>query len=218
MTGVNRLPGTTWKACFLGVFLGTAIVGSLGQSSTVESQPAAQVDPTVRELAQQVRELRAAIDDMRTEAAAYRAETAELRRELEAARTQTNGTAASQPVATPSETGNVEMRVAALEESTQLLNGKVDEQYQTKVESASKYKVRLSGIALLNLYSNHGAFENADFPTYVPQPTPFNSGTSLGATLRQSELGLENFRATTCRSPCIREYSSRLFRRLPQHA
>ena len=193
MTGVNRLPGTTWKACFLGVFLGTAIVGSLGQSSTVESQPAAQVDPTVRELAQQVRELRAAIDDMRTEAAAYRAETAELRRELEAARTQTNGTAASQPVATPSETGNVEMRVAALEESTQLLNGKVDEQYQTKVESASKYKVRLSGIALLNLYSNHGAFENADFPTYVPQSTPFNSGTSLGATLRQSELGLEIF-------------------------
>jgi len=83
MTGVNRLPGTTWKACFLGVFLGTAIVGSLGQSSTVESQPAAQVDPTVRELAQQVRELRAAIDDMRTEAAAYRAETAEHPEQVE---------------------------------------------------------------------------------------------------------------------------------------
>jgi hypothetical protein len=35
--------------------------------------------------------------------------------------------------------------------------------------------------------------DNADFPTYVPQPTPFNSGASLGATLRQTEFGLEIF-------------------------
>ncbi len=80
-----------------------------------------------------------------------------------------------------------------MEESSQLLNGKIDEQYQTKVESGSKYKIRLSGIALLNLYANRGSFDNADFPSYVPQPTPFNSGASLGATLRQSELGLEIF-------------------------
>jgi len=33
---------------------------------------------------------------------------------------------------------------------------KVDEQYQTKVESASKYRMRLSGIVLLNLFSNWG--------------------------------------------------------------
>src|SRR6185369_270695 len=129
------------------------------------------------------------------EAAAYRAETAALRRELEAAKTQPTGTAVPQPepAAVPTESADLQNRVAALEESTQLLNGKVDEQYQTKIESASKYKVRLSGIALLNLYSNHGAFDNADFPTYVPQPKPFNSGTSLGATLRQSEIGLEIF-------------------------
>ena len=196
MNGVNHLLGNKWKACFLGVFLGVAVIGSLAQTSTADSQSSsAQVDPTVRELAQQVRELRAAIEEMRTEAAAYRAETAELRRELEATRTLSSGTAMSQPepAVMPSANGNLENRVAALEESTQLLNGKVDDQYQTKIESASKYKVRLSGIALLNLYSNHGAFDNNDFPTYVPQPTPFNSGTSLGATLRQSQVGLEIF-------------------------
>ena len=195
MTGKNRLQETIWKAGLLGVFLGMAVVCSGGQSAAPETQTSAQVDPTVRELAQQVRELRSAIEEMRTEAAAYRAETAELRRELKTTRTQNSGSAASQPqaVAPPSENSNLETRVAALEESSQLLSGKVDEQYQTKVESGSKYKVRLSGIALLNLYSNHGAFDNADFPSYVPQPTPFNSGTSLGATLRQSELGLEIF-------------------------
>jgi len=194
MNGVNHLRGKKWKARFLGAFLGLAVVAGFAQTPAVESPPA-QVDPTVRELAQQVRELRAAIEDMCTEAAAYRAETAALRRELEAAKTQPTGTAVPQPepAAVPTESANLENRVAALEESTQLLNGKVDEQYQTKIESASKYKVRLSGIALLNLYSNHGAFDSADFPTYIPQPTPFNSGTSLGATLRQSEIGLEIF-------------------------
>jgi hypothetical protein len=34
-----------------------------------------------------------------------------------------------------------------------LVQAKVDEQYQTKVESASKYRVRLSGIVLMNLLS-----------------------------------------------------------------
>jgi len=45
-----------------------------------------------------------------------------------------------------------------------LLAAKVEDQYQSKVESASKYRVRLSGIALMNLFSNQGAvFSESDF-------------------------------------------------------
>jgi hypothetical protein len=196
MTAKNHWPKAIRKISSLCVFLGVAAVYSWGQ--TADTQTTSQVDPSVRELAQQVRELRAAIDEMRTEAAAYRAETVALRRELVATREQSKVSSDSQPeemMATPANS-NLGNRVAALEESSQILNGKIDEQYQTKVESGSKYKVRLSGIALLNLYSNHGAFDNGDFPSYVPQPTPFNAGTSLGATLRQSELGLEVFGPT----------------------
>ena len=54
---------------------------------------------------------------------------------------------------------------ASLEEEYQLLSGKVDDQYQTKVESASKYRVRLSGIVLMNLFSNQGVVDNIDLPT-----------------------------------------------------
>ena len=166
-----------------------------GQANPAQTD--SQVDPTVRELAQQVRELRAAIEDMRSEAAAYRAETTELRKELQETREQlTSSAAPSNAQPAPVENNGLENRIAALEESSQLLSGKVDDQYQTKIESASKYKVRLSGIALLNLYNNHGQFDNADFPSYVPTPTPFNSGVSLGATMRQSELGLEVFGPT----------------------
>ena len=45
-----------------------------------------------------------------------------------------------------------------------MLQAKVDEQHQTKVESASKYRVKLSGIALLNLFGNSGTVDNQDVP------------------------------------------------------
>jgi regulator of replication initiation timing len=158
----------------------------------------------IRELKDQVRELRQAVDDMRAEAAQYRAETSELRRELETSRTQvanalpaaesaTREAPATNDSAAPSSQNVLEKRVAALEDSTQLLNSKVDDQYQTKVSSGSKYRVRLSGIALVNVFSNRGNVDNQDFPTWADTRGPLDSKGSFGATLRQSELGFEVF-------------------------
>ena len=87
-------------------------------------------------------------------------------------------------------------RAASLEEEYQLLSGKVDDQYQTKVESASKYRVRLSGIVLMNLVSNQGVVDSVDLPTLAYAQPPGGSGGSFGATLRQSEIGLEAFGPT----------------------
>ena len=81
----------------------------------------------------------------------------------------------------------------SLENSSQLLANKIDEQYQTKVESASKYRVRLSGIVLLNLFSNRGTTDNQDFPAYAEAQPPYSSEGNLGASMRQSEIGLEVF-------------------------
>jgi hypothetical protein len=85
---------------------------------------------------------------------------------------------------------------ATLEEEYQLLSGKVDDQYQTKVESASKYRLRLSGIVLMNLVSNHGWVDNIDLPTLAYARPTGDSGGSFGATLRQSEIGFEAFGPT----------------------
>ena len=84
-------------------------------------------------------------------------------------------------------------RVASLEEEYQLLSGKVDDQYQTKVESASKYRLRLSGIVLMNLVSNQGVVDSIDLPTLAYARPAGDSGGSFGATLRQSEIGFEAF-------------------------
>ncbi|MGB0046820.1 MAG: hypothetical protein WBP70_05125, partial [Terriglobales bacterium] len=85
---------------------------------------------------------------------------------------------------------------ASLDEEYQLLSGKVDDQYQTKVESASKYRVRLSGIVLMNLVSNQGVVDSIDLPTLAYAKTPGYSDGSFGATLRQSEIGFEAFGPT----------------------
>jgi hypothetical protein len=82
---------------------------------------------------------------------------------------------------------------ASAEEEYQLLSGKVDDQYQTKVESASKYRLRLSGIVLMNLVSNQGVVDSIDLPTLAYARPPGDSGGSFGATLRQSEIGVEAF-------------------------
>lgn len=93
----------------------------------------------------------------------------------------------------PQITESVEDRMSKMEEDQKLLAAKVDEQYQTKVESASKYRVRLSGMALLNLFGNRGTVDNMDFPVVASPSTSFDSGGSIGATMRQSEIGLEVF-------------------------
>jgi regulator of replication initiation timing len=82
---------------------------------------------------------------------------------------------------------------ATIEEEYELLSGKVDDQYQTKVESASKYRMRISGIVLMNLFSNQGTVDNIDLPTRAYPRQPGDTGGSFGATLRQSEIGFEVF-------------------------
>jgi hypothetical protein len=90
----------------------------------------------------------------------------------------------------------LEERIQKLEESTSLLGSKIDEQYQTKVETASKYRARLSGIVLMNAFRNVGASDNLDFPNFAQPPAPGASQVSFGATLRQTEIGVEVFGPT----------------------
>src|SRR5262249_31941035 len=122
---------------------------------------------TVRQLASEVQQLKLSIEELRVESDRFRAETRELRRELDTVRSQrpapteatspdVTSSAPSQNIADDQATSSTNDRVAKLEDEFRLLTGKVDDQYQTKVESASKYRLRLSGIALFNLFSNRG--------------------------------------------------------------
>jgi hypothetical protein len=206
---------TTWAAL---AFL-LLLTVSLAQEAT-PSTPSQGAAP--RDLDSQVRELRAVIEEMRIENAESRSEMRELRQELQATRKVLGALAAStggSPSPSPtdestqnsgstSSTGSavadsqnasaagLGSRVQKLEESTQLLGSKIDEQYQTKVETAAKYRARLSGIVLMNAFHNVGASDNLDFPNYAQPVAAGNPQATVGATLRQTEIGLEIFGPT----------------------
>lgn len=174
---------------------------ALACTSLSAQQPAAtdtNLAESVQQLREQVQELRSAVADMKSEAEQSRAESAALRKELEALRASEPSPGA--PAAASEAAGQVppaspplDQRVGSLEETTQLLQNEIRTQYQTKIESGSKYRVRLSGLALVNLFHNGGLVDNLDFPTYALPSNPYGSNSSFGATLRQSEIGLEVF-------------------------
>ncbi|MGP0017446.1 MAG: hypothetical protein ACLPHP_02660 [Candidatus Sulfotelmatobacter sp.] len=208
---ISPVRGAAWAVA---AFVLLSTVGWAQQSPAPSASAApAETASAVRDLEDQVRELRTLVDGMRAENAESRAEMHQLRHDLEATRAllerpASPASGAATVAAASPENGSVmaaasgaasvatpplEERVQKLEESTALIGSKIDEQYQTKVETASKYRARLHGIVLMNAFGNVGGSDNLDFPSYSQ---PVGAGLpkgSIGATLRQSEIGLEVF-------------------------
>jgi len=184
-----------FRSAVMSIFLvmaATSVVAAQAAPSQSADQSLAQ---SVQELRQQVEELRAAVAEIRSEASQYRAESDQLRKELENMRAA--APAAPSVNAEPSAaTASVDQRLSSVEESTQVVQNELRTQYQTKVESASKYRVRLSGLVLFNLFGNSGSVDNIDVPTWAAPSSSYGATSSFGATLRQSELGLEVFGPT----------------------
>ncbi len=205
------------------LFLTGTLARGQGTAAPATTPPAsAEATPDVRALADAVRSLQAQVqtlstqvNELRTDEQRWHAEARELRSELELTRAQL----ASHPEALnyaesstpsrkfppsapnlsslpPTETVQgmtLEERLAKLEDNQDFIDAKINEQSQSKVESSSKYRVRLSGIVLLNLFDTRGTVDNLDFPQVAVPATKGSSSNAFGASLRQSQIGLEVF-------------------------
>ena len=200
------------------------LYGQDGRLASASSSSSADSAAEVRALSELVRDLQGELQSLNSQLADLRAEQArageearQLRRELDLMRAAAStthsgmqnqyGSPTPPPSASPDQpmsSGSLSMsqgqagqdRVGKLEEDDQVLEGKVNDVYQTKVESGSKYRLRLSGIILLNLYGNRGGVDNQDFPLLaeVPDPgSPFPSPRTVGGSLRQSQIRLQTF-------------------------
>jgi hypothetical protein len=171
---------------------------------------------TVHELQSQVQSLTSQVNELRTAEQRASLETRELRAELNRPRVQPAhagdvyevypppASQATPPSGAlvlsqgpPATSSSLEQRVSNLEDDQHLMNEKVTEQSQTKVESGSKYRVRLSGIILLNMFTNRGNTDSIDVPQIAEaQDMLLGSPGSFGGTLRQSIIGLDVFGPT----------------------
>jgi hypothetical protein len=211
----NAYPTMLVKTCVAAsaLFLCSVVVrGQDGRKSAPSTPPQPEATPEVSVLAGLIRDLQAQVQilnsqlsELRTEEQRTNEEARELRHELDLAKAQMAPVAKvsasiMQPAALASPPAPQEPttsdRLGKLEEDQQLTEAKVNEQYQTKVESGSKYRLRLSGIVLLNMYDNRGTVDNQDFPLLAEpaqlQPLYVSPG-SFGGSLRQSQINLQVF-------------------------
>src|ERR1700722_1836150 len=181
-------------------------MSSLARSQDVSDKSPREPAPDLKSLAAAVRELQSQVQSLNSQVSELR--TSEQRALLEAAdlRAQVNRTkdqsaakiaggdvslrppppqasAIDLPASPEMPAGNsLEQRVSSLEDDQHLMNDKIAEQSQTKVESGSKYRVRLSGIILLNTSVTRGSVDNLDFPQIATPPTaPGDSGAFSGS-------------------------------------
>lgn len=192
----------TSAVCGAALAAAAALIFPASLSSQQATASSTETNSAVRELQDEVRQLRTMVNEMRTENAESRVEMQRLRDDLQATRallehpgTESAPAVASNATATEPPAA-LEQRVQKLEESNSLLGSKIDEQYQTKVETASKYRARLHGIVVMNAFRNVGGANSIDFPDFAQALQPGTERSVVGATLRQSEIGLEIFGPT----------------------
>jgi hypothetical protein len=190
-----------------------------GAAGAVPAEPMPDVRAladSVRALQMQVQSLNSQVSELRAAEEREHAEARALRSELNRAtaksvaapnvtrdsysssatpeNTAQAAVAAAGPGPTSSDEGaTIAERVTKLEDNQELTDAKVLEQSQTKVESGSKYRVRLSGMVLLNAFETRGAVDNLDFPEIAMAPEVPGTSGAFSGSLRQSQLGVEVF-------------------------
>jgi len=201
-----------WVCGLTGVILAQAKC-ALAQSGSTEkaavSENAQKIDlaamgSLLQQLQSQVQELNGQVNTLKAQQASTEAQSAELRRELDVAKLQLVALSSEPRQVAPGQIPpssvapqtSAEERLAKLEENQQLADAKAAEQNQIKVESSSKYRLRLSGMVLFNMYADRGHVDNQDFPQIATAPGPLSSDGTFGASLRQSQIGLEGFGPT----------------------
>jgi hypothetical protein len=154
---------------------------SLGSNNRAVKQLQEQLKDTQQRLSeseQKLRELSSVVENLQREMATIKGEP------------------------TPATSGKVESRhpgtqanrdAKITDDEWQLLTAKVEEHQQTKVESVSKFRLKLSGIFLLNVFGNNGVVDEIDLPRVAYPRSPAASDGTFGASIRQSVIGLTGY-------------------------
>jgi len=167
-----------------------------GQTNPVRGENQADLGVRIEVLTRSIQQMQGQLEESRLE-------IQELRRMLaDVLRTQANpppSTALDEHPSVRSEVhnpGTDGLPAHIAEDDWQILNARVEEHEQVKVESSSKYRLKISGIALLNVFDTSGQLDNLDVATFAVEPPPYPRTGSLGASFRQSLLGLRGIGPT----------------------
>ena len=143
------------------------------------TQDAPGHDADVARLSQELQQTRSDLAESKRQIEELRQSLEQLRKQVEAAHPAEAATSPGEPT------------VAAADQDVSFLAAKVSEMHQDKVETASKYPVKISGLVLFNSYWNKGIVDIQDLPSLALPNFPGAPSPGIGATLRQTTLGIE---------------------------
>lgn len=166
----------------------SGVLSRTGYALQMTSQAASQ-----ETTAQQIQQLTVAVANAQAQLEASEQQIRELRRQLSALQkqvaadtgTQTPHPAPPYPPATAADS-DLAQQIDAIREQQAMQQSQIATHEQAKVESESKYPVKITGLILLNGFVNTKATDVIQAPTWVA-----DGQGSTGASLRQTVLGLD---------------------------
>jgi hypothetical protein len=183
---MNRIPPSPANIAVITLALMVCpAASSVAQQTTDGREPVA----AVAEFDRHLDELTSKLDSMRQQLLESQNEMDELRKEVHSLREQLAEKNQGQEAAR--DVDALRTSVAQLQDETEILQAEVKQHDQTKVETASKFPIRINGAILFTSTLNSGSADNIDVPV-VALPTPAHSPSgSLSATANQTMLGLD---------------------------
>src|SRR5450756_40566 len=153
-----------------GLYFAAAWAGSSVCAAQAGGDPQKVLQERIEKLASSLEAAQSQVDSMRKEIDA-------LRRDLNAAKTE-KSTAAREVVPT----GPREEELSRVKEDQEVLAAQVKQHEQTKVESESKYPLRVTGLVVFNAFVNQGAVDEVDVPTSALRRQAGASHGSVGGS------------------------------------
>ncbi len=159
-----------------------------------EDQRAAQLEQKIEAISSALAATQQQIEQSQRQMQQLQQQLTELRQQMTAAGgapATASSVASNPPPSIDSSATAPGSSSATIEERQQTLEAAVKLHDQTKVESGSKYPVRLTGLILFNGFLNKGVPDNVDLPAVAQRASSTSGNGSLGAGLRQTILGIE---------------------------
>jgi hypothetical protein len=179
----------------LPLLLMTRCVGQQVSTSTANgSEVSANYSTEARytRLEEEMQAVMTALSETRRQLDASHEQIEELRHELGVISAQLPMTTSQTNVDGSNQTAaDLKNAVTQLQENDGILQAQVKQLDQTKVESVSKYPVKISGLILFTSLLNNGSVDDVYLPTLAVPRTTYMSSHSLTATMRQSVFGLD---------------------------
>ena len=181
---MNRIPTPLIYAANVVLALILCPAGAIAQQAEAPRQPAEDAD-----FNHHLDELTSKLDSMRQQLIESQNEMDELRNELRSLRAQL--AEKSQADTADRDADVLRASVTQLKEETEVLQAQVQQHDQSKVETSSKFPLRIHGALLVTSIFNSGNVDDFNLPIVALPTSPYTPQGSLSESASQTMLGFD---------------------------